>query len=142
MNMKLTVDQSFEHLFSFTQEDVVKFAALTGDDNPLHLDAEFAANTSFKRPIMHGMLAATVFSKVLGTIFPGKGSVYLGQKLEFLRPMYVDTTYKATFKIIEVNEKKHTARIETHIYTTDRNKITLRGEASVLNAEVFAAQES
>lgn len=135
--MKLTIDQTYELTFSYTQEDVEAFAKLTGDNNPLHLDPDFAANTTFKRPIMHGMLAASVFSRVLGTLFPGLGTVYLGQQLEFLRPMYVDTEYKATFKVLEMNEKKHTARVETHIYTTDRNKITLRGEASIMNSEAI-----
>lgn len=136
-NMKISLDQTYEVLFSFSQEDVEAFAKVSGDHNPLHLDEEFAAHTTFKRPIMHGMLAASVFSRVLGMEFPGKGSIYLGQSLEFLRPMYVDTEYKATFKVLEINEKKHTAKIETHVYTTDRNKITLRGEASMMNAELI-----
>ncbi|MEO0896196.1 MAG: MaoC family dehydratase [Bacteroidota bacterium] len=135
--MKISLDQTYEVLFSFSQEDVEAFAKVSGDHNPLHLDEEFAAHTTFKRPIMHGMLAASVFSRVLGMEFPGKGSIYLGQSLEFLRPMYVDTEYKATFKVLEINEKKHTAKIETHVYTTDRNKITLRGEASMMNAELI-----
>lgn len=134
---KAFMDQTYELIFRFSQEDVEAFAKLTGDDNPLHLDAEFAATTTFKRPIMHGMLAASVFTRVLGTIFPGHGSIYLGQTLEFLRPMYVDTDYKATFKITEVNQKKHSAKVETHIYTTDRNKITLKGEATIMNTEIF-----
>lgn len=135
--MKLATDQTFEIIFRYTQEDVEAFAKLTGDNNPLHLDEGFAAKTAFKRPIMHGMLAASIFSRVLGTLFPGLGTVYLGQKLEFLRPMYVDTDYKATFKVLDINEKKHTATVETHIYTRDRNKITLRGEASIMNADAI-----
>jgi len=134
--MSLQIDQSYEVRFSFSQEDVEAFARISGDHNPLHLDAEFAAGTTFKRPIMHGMLAATVFSKVLGMEFPGLGSVYLSQTLEFLRPMYVDTEYKATFKVLDIHPKKQKARIETHVYTTDRGKITLRGEAEVMNQQL------
>ncbi len=134
--MSLQIDQSYEVCFSFSQEDVEAFARISGDHNPLHLDAEFTAGTTFKRPIMHGMLAATVFSRVLGMEFPGLGSVYLSQTLEFLRPMYVDTEYKATFKVLDINPKKQKARIETHVYATDRGKITLRGEAEVMNQQL------
>lgn len=63
MDIEPVVGASFEYAFSFTQEQVEKFAELTGDNNPLHLDAEYAATTPFKRPIIHGMLSATVFTK-------------------------------------------------------------------------------
>ena len=88
------IDSQFEHLFSFTQEDVEAFAKVTGDNNPVHLDESYAAKTMFKRPIMHGMLGAAVFSKVFGTMFPGEGTIYLSQSLSFLKPMYVSENYK------------------------------------------------
>ena len=75
------LDSQFEHLFSFTQKDVEAFAKVTGDNNPVHLDESYAAKTMFKRPIMHGMLGATVFSKVFGTMFPGEGTIYLSHYL-------------------------------------------------------------
>jgi acyl dehydratase len=65
------LDATFEEPFRITQDEVQRFADLTGDNNPIHLDAEYAATTSFKRPIIHGMLGATIFTKVLGTQFPG-----------------------------------------------------------------------
>src|SRR5215217_2340945 len=99
MQIEPTVGASFEYPFTISQEEVQRFSDLTGDNNPIHLDAEYAATTAFKRPIIHGMLGATVFTKVLGTQFPGFGSIYLKQTLEFLRPMFVDTDYKAVFKI-------------------------------------------
>ncbi|MFL5730355.1 MAG: MaoC family dehydratase, partial [Cytophagaceae bacterium] len=69
--------QVYTESFSFTQEEVVRFAELTGDHNPIHLDPAYAANTLFKKPIMHGILGASVFSKVLGMQFPGEGTIYL-----------------------------------------------------------------
>ena len=72
----------YRHKFSFTQNDVILFAQVSGDNNPLHLDAEFAATTAFKRPIIHGALASSVFSKIMGTEFPGFGSVYMKQVSE------------------------------------------------------------
>ena len=131
------MNDSFKHQFRFTQDDVVAFAKVSGDDNPLHLDPDFAANTPFKRPIIHGMLGATVFTKVLGTQWPGAGSVYLKQTIEFLRPMFVDTDYEAVFKVISVNAEKHIAEISTEIFDVQTKKITTRGVATALNKDKF-----
>ena len=127
----------FKHQFRFTQADVIAFARVSGDDNPLHLDADFAASTPFKRPIIHGMLGASVFTKVLGTQWPGAGSVYLKQTLEFLRPMFVDTDYEAVFRVVSVNADKHIAEISTEIFDLQTNKITTKGVATALNKERF-----
>lgn len=121
--------------FRFSPADVADFARVTGDHNPLHLDAEFAAQTPFKRPIIHGMLGASVFTKVLGTEFPGYGSVYLAQTLEFLRPMFVDTDYEATFTVKSVNTDKHTAEILGEIRDVQTGKVTTRGTATLMHRE-------
>ncbi len=137
MNIEPVVDASFEHLFRFTQEQVIQFAELTGDNNPIHLDAEYAATTSFKRPIIHGMLGATVFTKVLGTQFPGFGSIYLKQTVEFLRPMFVETDYKAVFTIKTIDPVKHIAEISTEIVDVNTKKVVTRGIATMINQEKF-----
>ncbi|MEN7546600.1 MaoC family dehydratase [Rapidithrix thailandica] len=134
---KLQVGDMHESEFSLLQNQVNAFAELTGDHNPLHLDAEYAAKTVFKRPIIHGFLSASIFSKVLGTEFPGEGSVYLSQQMAFKRPMYVETLYKAVFTIEEVNEAKHTARISTRIFDATTNKLTVEGSAEVMNKEML-----
>ena len=137
MNIDPVINASFDHFFRFTQDEVIRFAELTGDDNPLHLDAEYAATTNFKRPIIHGMLGATVFTKVLGTQFPGFGSVYLKQTLEFLRPMFVETDYKAVFTIKSIQEEKHIAEISTEIVDVTTKKVVTRGVATMINEKIF-----
>lgn len=137
MNIDPQPGSRFTHSFRFTQADVEAFARVTGDDNPLHLDADFAATTPFKRPIIHGMLGASVFTKVLGTQFPGHGSVYLKQTLDFLRPMFVDTDYEGVFTIVSVNSEKHTAEISTEILDSQTRKVTTRGMATLMNKEKF-----
>ncbi|WP_128544373.1 MaoC family dehydratase [Larkinella soli] len=121
------------HTFRFSQADVEAFARVTGDDNPLHLDADFAAQTPFKRPIIHGMLGAGIFTKVLGTEFPGYGSVYLKQTLEFLRPMFVDTDYEAVFTVVSTNPEKHTAEVSTEIRDAGTGKVTTKGVATLMH---------
>ncbi|WP_221390146.1 MaoC family dehydratase [Dyadobacter sp. NIV53] len=137
MNIEPVVNASFDHFFRFTQDEVIRFAELTGDNNPLHLDAAYAATTNFKRPIIHGILGATVFTKVLGTQFPGFGSVYLKQTLEFLRPMYVETDYKAVFTIKSIQEEKHIAEISTEIVDITTKKVVTRGIATMINDKIF-----
>ena len=127
----------YRHKFSFTQNDVVLFAKVSGDNNPLHLDAEFAATTPFKRPIIHGALASSVFSKIMGTEFPGFGSVYLKQVSEYKRPMFVDTEYEAVFTVMSINVDKHTAEISTEIFDISSGKKTTEGMAVILNKEEF-----
>jgi acyl dehydratase len=127
--------QSYTHNFKFSQEEVNRFAEITGDRNPVHTNAEYAAKTMFKKPIMHGMLGASLFSKVFGTLFPGEGTIYLKQELQFLRPMYVEIEYEAVFIVQELILDKSRAKIETIIKDKETGKICTSGEAIVMNVE-------
>jgi acyl dehydratase len=131
--MKIQLNDIYKHEFSFSQSDIVKFAEVTGDKNPVHLDANYAATTMFKVPIMHGMLGASLFSKVFGTLFPGEGTIYLKQSLAFLKPMFVDTAYEAVFTVKEINAEKHRATIETTIIDKTNGTLCTSGEATVMN---------
>ncbi len=123
------------HEFSFSQEEVNRFAEVTGDRNPVHLDETYAAKTMFKRPILHGMLGASLFSKVFGTLFPGEGTIYLKQSLNFLKPMYAGTVYVAEFTVKEVIAGKNRAIIETLIREKASTFVCTSGEALVMNTE-------
>lgn len=132
----MQASDTYTHKFKFTQEEVNRFAEVTGDKNPVHTDAEYAAKTMFKRPIMHGMLGAALFSKVFGTLFPGEGTIYLKQSLNFLKPMYPDTEYEAVFTVKEVVKDKNRAIVETVIKNAD-GLVCTSGEATVLNVNVI-----
>jgi acyl dehydratase len=125
----------FVYEFQFSQKDVEEFARVTGDNNPVHLNPEYAAKTMFKRPIMHGMLGASLFSKVFGTLFPGEGTIYLKQSLNFLKPMYVDTPYVAEFTVKEVILDKNRAIIETLIKDKASGNVCTSGEALIMNVD-------
>src|SRR4051812_11752447 len=131
----IKVNEVYTHSFSFSQDEVNRFAEVTGDKNPVHTDAAYAAKTMFKRPIMHGMLSASLFSKVFGTLFPGEGTIYLKQSLSFLKPMYVDTDYEAVFTVKEVIGDKNRATIETLIKDKNTGLVCTSGEATVLNVD-------
>jgi acyl dehydratase len=131
------VGSVFRHTFSFSQQDVNLFIKLTGDSNPLHWDEAYAANTPFKKPIIHGVLGTSIFSKVLGTVFPAEGTIYLGQEVKFLRPMFVDVEYEAVFTIKEIDTKRHKAIIATQILQAETKKMCVDGKAEVMNENKF-----
>jgi acyl dehydratase len=134
INKMLQLGEKYIYKFSYTQEQVNAFAEVTGDNNPVHLDKEYAEKTIFKRPIAHGMLGASILSKVFGTIFPGEGTIYLNQTLNFLRPMFVDQEYEAVFEVKEIIADKNKAIISTTIQNNE-GKSVLTGEATIMNIE-------
>ena len=133
----LTIGETFELEFSFSQENVNDFCKVSGDYNPIHWDEVFAAETVFKKPIVHGALVNSIFSKVMGMDFPGEGSIYLKQVSEFKRPLYVNASYRAYFEIVSIDSQKHTAEIKTQVFELERGKIMVDGLATVMNAKLF-----
>lgn len=131
----IQIGDTHEVVFSITQEQVNTFAQISGDQNPVHIDPEYAAQTSFKKPVVHGIFGSSIFSRILGMEFPGPGTVYLKQQLDFRRPLFPDTEYKATVKVAEVFESRHIARLETTVVDVARGKPHITGEATVMNAE-------
>ncbi|KGN79064.1 dehydrogenase [Porphyromonadaceae bacterium COT-184 OH4590] len=132
----LKIGDKYTYTFSYTQKDVELFAQLTGDDNPIHLDENFARNTPFGRPIMHGFLSAAVFSKVFGTLFPGQGTIYMSQEMKFRAPMFVDTQYTALFEVVSHNADKHSGTISCRIVDTE-DKDCITGEATLKHFKQF-----
>ena len=133
---KIAVDTFIHHTFQFSQEDVIDFARITGDVNPIHLDNKYAKKTIFKQKIIHGFLTGSVFSKIIGTIMPGKGTIYLEQSLQFIKAMYVDVQYNAIVKVIKIIPHNNQAILSTEIFDVDTNKVVLKGTARVLNNTV------
>jgi 3-hydroxybutyryl-CoA dehydratase len=125
----MQVNETYQYSFSFSQEQVEQFAAVTGDNNPIHLDKDYTEQSIFKQPILHGFLSGSVFSKVFGTQWPGQGCIYLRQDLHFLQPMYPDVKYRSDFKVLELLAK-HRYRIQTHILDPNE-KLCLSGEAII-----------
>jgi len=131
----ISINDVYTHKFSYSQQQVEEFARVTGDNNPVHTDAAFAATTLFKVPIMHGMLGAALFSKIFGTLFPGDGTIYLSQNLSFLKPMYAGKEYEAVFTVKEIIAEKNRAIVDTKIIDPETGKATTVGEATVMNVE-------
>ena len=107
------------------------FAEVTGDHNPLHLDDTFAKTTRFGRRIAHGMLTASLISSVLANKLPGEGSVYLGQTLQFVAPVFPGDEVTVRVTVKDIRENKPIVKLET-ICLNQHGEIVIRGEATVL----------
>jgi 3-hydroxybutyryl-CoA dehydratase len=114
-----------------TEEDVKAFAALIGDMNPLHLDAEYARQSRFGRRVAHGMLSAGLISAVLGNKLPGLGAIYLSQKLDFLAPVFMGDTVTASVEIISWREDKGIMTLTTNCHNQDGRQV-VTGQAVLL----------
>jgi 3-hydroxybutyryl-CoA dehydratase len=114
---------------TITESDVVLFAAVTGDTNPMHLNADYAKNTIFGERIAHGMLAAGLLTKVLGTQLPGPGTIYLSQTLKFRAPVRIGQTVTATVEVVALHPERHRATLRT--LCTVEGEPVLEGEAYV-----------
>ena len=129
--MKMKPGDSAEITKTIEQADVDAFAELTGDHNPIHVDEEFAKTTRFRRRIAHGMFTASLISAVLANKLPGQGSVYLGQTLQFVAPVFPGDEITARVTVKEIREDKPIVKLET-ICMNQRGEIVVRGEATVL----------
>lgn len=129
--------QTLQHVI--TKDDIDKFVQLTGDDNRLHVDEKFARKTSFKKPVVHGMLGASFISTIIGTKIPGDGALWFSQTLEFLLPVRIGDTLTVTAEVIKKNDKENVIELKTDIVNQNRQVVT-KGLAKVKVVE-FEEQE-
>ena len=113
-----------------TESDIVLFAGVTGDTNPVHLDQGFAEQTLFKGRIAHGVLAAVLISAVFGTKLPGAGCIYVDQNLKFRAPVKIGDTVVARVTIKELIPAKRRAIFDTRCLVGDR--IVVEGDATLM----------
>ncbi len=116
----------------FTTADVELFSNLTGDKNPIHLNSDFAADSIFKNRIVHGFLYASLISALIATQLPGPGSIYLGQDLKFIRPVFHNDQITAEVVILEIRKENNIYILETNCYN-QHGDLVLQGKAVIKN---------
>lgn len=129
--MDISIGQQFSTSREVTDELVRKFADVSGDYNPIHLDEEFAKTTRFGRRIAHGMLSGAFISAVLGNEFKGIKIVYLSQTLRFTAPVFLGDTVTATATVTAIREDKGVVTLET-VCTNQNGEILVKGESAVM----------
>ncbi|OPX56006.1 Acyl dehydratase [Oceanospirillum multiglobuliferum] len=115
---------------TLTEKELVLFAAVSGDVNPVHLDAEFAKTTMFGEQIAHGMWSGSLISAALATVLPGPGTIYLGQELSFRRPVKLADTLTVTLTVKEKLSKNRVI-LDTLVTNQDGEKVVV-GTATVM----------
>lgn len=126
----LSVGQTASFGKTVTEADILMFAAVSGDTNPVHINAEHAAGTMFGERIAHGMLSAGFISAVLGTRLPGPGTIYLSQTLKFRAPVMIGQTVTATVEVTALDAAKKRATLKTTCAVA--GKVVIEGEALVI----------
>ncbi|MEP6705421.1 MAG: MaoC family dehydratase [Acidobacteriota bacterium] len=129
--MELKIGDTFSTERLVTDELIRKFAVVSGDFNPIHLDEEVAKKTRFGKRIAHGMLSGAFISAVLGYEFSQRNIVYLSQTLKFTAPVFIDDTVTATATVTSIREDKPIVTLET-ICTNQNGNVLVKGEAAVM----------
>lgn len=127
---ELFIGMSAIYSKTITEADIVLFAGVSADVNPLHLNEEFAKQSIFKGRIAHGMMTACFITTVLGTKLPGPGCVYLSQTLKFKAPVHIGETVLTRVTVKDIIHEKH--RVILDNLCTVGEKVVLEGESHVL----------
>ncbi len=128
---EIEINDSASFTKTITEADVVNYAGISGDFNPAHLNDVEAKKGLFGARIAHGMLSAGLISTVLGTDLPGKGTIYMGQELRFVKPVFLGDTVTATVTVIEKNIEKNRLKLET-VCTNQNGDKVITGFAMVM----------
>jgi acyl dehydratase len=112
-----------------TKEIVENFSKLIGDFNPIHWDYDYAKKSKFGKPIVHGMLLASFFSKIIANKYPGEGSIYVSQNINFIKPCFIDDTIIIRIKLLSLDNNKY--KISTQILNLN-DQILVDGDALVI----------
>ncbi|MCE5271114.1 SDR family oxidoreductase [bacterium] len=127
----IAVGDEAEVFHTITEKDIDTFSELTGDDNPLHMDSEFAAGTSMRKRVAHGMLTASFISAIIGTRLPGRGALWYEQSLRFLAPVLVGDKIRVWAKVIEKSESQRVLVLSTMVTKGETGTKVIEGEARV-----------
>ena len=117
----------------FTEQDVKNFAEISGDQNPIHMDAVYAKSTYFGGRIVHGMLVASLISSILGNQLPGPGSIYIQQDLYFKAPVFIGDKVTACVKVLDWDQNKGRINLLTKV-TNQKGNIVISGNARLVMA--------
>ncbi len=127
---ELRLNQTEEFEKKITEKDINEFAKLSGDDNPVHTNSDFAKKTIFKQKVAHGFLSASLISMLIATKLPGPGSIYLSQNLKFLAPVFIDDLVRVKVTVEEIDQEKKKVKLQTECFKNEKKIIS--GEAVVL----------
>lgn len=133
----IAIGDVFTHDIQYSQEQVDLYAKISGDTNPLHVNPEVGRTSMFGRNIIHGHFSASVFTKVFGVLLHADGHIYMKQNTTFLKPMFVDTPYRAIITVKEIYPEKNRVLYETKVIDVATGIETISGEALLMNKKDY-----
>ncbi len=122
----------FRHQFSFTDDDVLAYAKISGDINPVHVTEEYGKNSMFGKCIVHGYYSISVFSKVYGTLLYPDGHILVDQWAKYIKPIFTDVKYTAVFTVSKLIPEKNRVTYKNEIFD-DSGELRITGEATLMN---------
>lgn len=125
----IEVGDSIETEKLMTHDMVIEFANISNDFNPVHLDSEYASHSRYKKQIIHGLMAASLFSGLFGTQLPGEGCVYKSQNIRFKRPIYIGDTVTAKIEVTSVQPDKKLVTFTTKCLV--KGRVMIDGESEI-----------
>jgi len=128
---EIKVGMAVSYSQTVTDADIKAFAGISGDNNPVHMDQEYASESQFGNRIAHGLMSASYFSALFGTKLPGPGCVYVEQNLKFLRPVFIGDTVTASVYVIEVDNNKRRVFFKTVCEVSGKKVIMGKAEIYV-----------
>ncbi|WP_430462575.1 MaoC/PaaZ C-terminal domain-containing protein [Thalassolituus sp. LLYu03] len=128
---EIEIGERCERMHKVSERDLILFASVSGDHNPVHLDAEYAATTPFKGQIAHGMFTGALISAALAMNLPGPGTVYLGQNLSFRKPVMIGDTLSVVLEVTAKHDSKPVVTLGCTVTNQD-GKVVATGEATVM----------
>lgn len=126
----LEVGMSDSYAKTITDADVCLFAGISGDNNPVHINDEYAQTTMFGKRIVHGMFSAALISTVAGTRLPGPGAIYVDQSIKFKAPVFIGDTARATVTVTEIDPRRRRVKCKTEVHVGE--KLVATGEATFM----------
>ena len=128
---EITIGQTASYSKLIEEQDVQLFAVVSGDVNPVHLDAAFAATTQFGECIAHGMLSGAIISAAIAMELPGPGTIYLGQSLRFTLPVRLGDTITVNLEVTDKKDKRGIVFLDCKVFN-QHDKLVVTGTAEVL----------
>lgn len=133
---EIKVGSSYSFSRTISESDVADFARLSGDFNPLHVNEDFASNTQFGRPVVHGMMTASLLSTLVGMYCPGEKGLYLSQTLQFKAPLYYGDSVIVIGTVMNKVDALRLVKIKTEIYRDEDLIVTGEAQVRMIEKEV------
>jgi 3-hydroxybutyryl-CoA dehydratase len=127
---QIELGESFSVTKGISEADIANFGGVVGDFNPIHFDPQYAKTTMFGQRLAHGMMTASFISTAIGCGLPGKGALYLGQDIKFVKPVYIGDTVTARVEVIEKQDAKRQLILKTTV-TNQHGDLVVDGKATV-----------